>query len=73
MSYWSDNPELYDEIIFREMVAKGLAQEDDDPAEAVNEFMKKPDSWKLASDAEQEYWADRADAAEHRRDCREDR
>lgn len=68
MSYWSHHPELYDQIIFDRMVEKGLAKEDDDPFEAVQEYMKKPDSWRLATDAEADYWADRADEAKARED-----
>ena len=57
MSYWSHNPELYDEIIFNRLVAEGLVNEDcDDPYEAVRVFMEKPDSWKLAVEAERDYW-----------------
>lgn len=70
MSYWSDNPELYDEIIFDRMVEDGLVSPDDDRPtyEIVNNFMKKPDSWKLASDAEADYWADKVDEAMNRFD-----
>lgn len=56
MSYWSDNPELYDEIIFRRLVSEGIASEDDDSFEAVQKFMERPDSWKLAIEAERDYW-----------------
>ncbi len=63
MSYWSHNPELYDEIIFKEMVRHGLASEDDEQPidDIVAEFLKLPDSWKLAMEAERNYWSDQAD------------
>ena len=73
MSYWSHHPELYDQIIFDEMVDKGLADEDDDPYEAVQEFMKKPDSWKLAVEAERDYWGGVVDAADAQRDLQKGR
>lgn len=70
MSYWSHHPEKYDEIIFEEMVAQGKAswENTEDISEAVSEFMKRPDSWKLASDAEGNYWADQIDHAMSRLD-----
>lgn len=75
MSYWSHNPELYTEIIFKEMIAKGLATEDDyeNIDEVVNNFLEKPDSWKLASEAERDYWADRLDEAVARQESLDDR
>ena len=74
MSYWSHNPELYDEIIFKRMVSEGLASEDDDRPiyEIVGEFVKKPDSYKLIVEAERDYWSDMTDAADHHRESRED-
>jgi len=59
MSYWSHNPELYTEIIFKEMVRRGLASEEDfeNADEIVNTFLLKKDSWKLAVDAESSYFA----------------
>ena len=66
MSYWSHNSELYNEIIFKEMVARRLANEDDDPEIVVPEFMKKPDSWKLASNAEANYWGNKVDEVHER-------
>jgi len=73
MSYWSHNPELYDEIIFKRMVIEGLANEDDDPHEAVQKLMDMPDGWKTAIEAERDYWSDMADAADYRRESMEDR
>jgi len=73
MSYWSHHPELYDQIIFDRLVAEGKANEDDDPFETVQEFVKQPDSWKLAVEAERDYWESMADAAEAQRDRLEDR
>jgi len=68
MSYWSHNPELYTEIIFNEMVRRGLASKEDfeNADEIVNTFLLKKDSWKLAVDAESCYWADRIDGAKER-------
>jgi len=67
--YWNCNPELYTEIIFKEMVKQGLAKEADyeNIEEIVNAFLLKPDSWKLAIDAESGYWADRIDEAKERK------
>jgi len=68
MSYWSHHPELYDEIIFNRMIQEGLASKDDDRPiyEIVGEFMKRPDSYKLAVEAERDYWSDRTAEAEYR-------
>lgn len=74
MSYWAHNPELYEEIIYNRMVSEGLATgEEEDPAEVVNEFMEQPNSWKLAIDAERDYWSDMADVADSAREAAEDR
>ena len=75
MSYWSHNPELYDEIIYNRLVEEGLVEEDDEREifEIVHEFMQRPDSWKLAVEAERDYWADIADATDTRRELAEDR
>ena len=67
MSFWSNNPELYDEIIFRQMVAEGLADEEDDPFETVHQFTKSPQFSAVAQRAEQEYWGSRIDEAMVRR------
>jgi len=70
MSYWSHNPERYDQIIFDEMVRQGKATEDEDACEAVAEFIKQPDAHKLIAEAEADYWAGRIDAAmAHKEDC----
>lgn len=63
MSYWSHHPELYDEIIFAEMVNQGLATGEEDVYETVAEFVKQPDSYKLIIEAERNYWSGRVDQA----------
>ena len=63
MSYWSNNPELYDEIVFRQMVAESLANEDDDPGDTVSKFVKDPRFSAVAQRAEQDYWGSRIDEA----------
>jgi len=66
MSYWSHNPELYTEIIFREMIRRGLCNELDDPEEAVGNFKDDPNFYKIAIEAEREYWADIIDRAKEK-------
>lgn len=63
MSYWSHNPELYDEIIYNQMVVEGFATgEEEDIGEAVRIFMAScPVAYQLALRAEQEYWATKID------------
>jgi hypothetical protein len=63
MSYWSHNPELYDEIIFKQMVAEGLANEDcEDFGEVVRIFIRdNPKSWETICRAEQNYWGSKID------------
>jgi len=64
MSYWSHNPELYTEIIFKEMIRKGIVLEDcEDVEEAVRKHLNEPDGWKTAVDAESAYWTYMADTA----------
>ena len=63
MSYWNQNPELYTEIIFKQMVHEGLAKEEEDVEKVVGGFLKQPDSWELAIRAEQEYWGSMVDKA----------
>jgi len=68
MSYWSHNPELYTEIIFKEMVHKGLVLEDcEDIEEVVREHLKTKDGYKTALDAEADYWGGMIDDAKERR------
>jgi hypothetical protein len=72
MSYWSHYPEQYDQIIHDRLVDEGLASPDDeDVADVVSEFMKRPDSWKLATEAERDHWADKTNEAVAR--CEGDR
>ena len=66
MSYWSHNPELLDELIFRELLARGLATGDDDPFEAVSRCKDRPDFSEIVSTADREYWADQTDYARMR-------
>jgi len=61
MSYWSYNPELYDEIIFKEMVARGLCNEEDDIQEVIDNFKDDPRFTEIAIQAERNYWADKMD------------
>jgi hypothetical protein len=66
MSYWSNNPEAYDEIIHQEMIRRGKATEDEDPFEAGQRLRDDPDEVDIVSTAEREYWADRIDDAKLR-------
>lgn len=70
MSYWANHPELYDEIIFKQMIKEGLAKEEDFERldDVVREFVKKEDSYKVCLRAEQEYWESLIDAAKARRE-----
>ena len=65
--YWNCNPELYTEIIFKEMVRKGLCNDSDNPEEEVNNFKDDPEFYKIAIEAEKNYWADKIDEAHERR------
>ena len=38
MSYWSHNPELYDEIIVDEMIRRGLGTEEEDPEDILKRW-----------------------------------
>ncbi len=66
MSYWAENPELYDEIIFKEMIIRGLCNSEDDPGEAVKNFINDPRFYEVAIEAEKDYWADKIDRAKER-------
>jgi hypothetical protein len=65
MSYWSENPELYDSIIVEELVRRGLITERDahyeHPAILVYQFKLRPDFYEICQAAEQAYWGDRVD------------
>jgi len=65
MSYWSHNPELYDEIItkalseeWREKVESGEVELTDVPEDIF---------YRAAVEGEREYWAELADDAKMRR------
>jgi len=64
MSYWANNPELYDEIIFKQMIREGFATEEDgnDLENVVGFFLKNnPKAYKVALRAEQDYWGGMVD------------
>lgn len=61
--YWNCNPELYTEIIFKEMVRRELCNEEDDLNETVKNFINDPRFCEVAIEAERDYWADRVDKA----------
>ena len=65
MSYWSHNPELYDEIIITEARARGIIKEDDDREdyEIIKELFKRSDFSQIASVAEGDYWGSKIDEA----------
>ena len=63
ISYWAEYPELYTEIIFKEMVKRGLCNDLDNPEEAVNSFKDDPLFYMVCEEAERDYWADRIDGA----------
>ena len=59
MSFWSHHPELLDELIFKELVRAGLAEEDEDPFEAVSRCSEHPDFDKMIMRADHGYWVGR--------------
>jgi len=67
MSFWSNNPELYDEIIYKQMFAEGLVTvsydeaDPEDAYQAVVKLMLTKDGWKVAVRAEKEFWASKTD------------
>ncbi len=65
MSYWSHNPKLYDEIIFKRMVTEGVAKEEDLEEKEiwmiVDEYLANHKSFELAMRAESKHWGDRID------------
>ena len=67
MSYWSHNPELLNQLIFEELVARGLADEDDDPFEEVERYRNQPVFDEVVMAADRNYWADKVDEAMIRR------
>lgn len=67
MSFWAENPELYTQIIFNEMVRRGHCNEDDDIEEAVENFQNHPEFTETALAAEREYWSSRIDEAKNLR------
>ncbi len=68
MSYWSNNVELYDQLIIEEMIKKGLATEDEDDHVILDRWDKHPDSAQISGDAESTYWSGLADIAKLRKD-----
>jgi hypothetical protein len=65
MSYWSNNPELYTEIVYKQMFKEGLVDipfdEADDPDDVVSKLIDSKDGYKVAMRAEQDYWGSRID------------
>ena len=66
MSYWANNPELYTEIIYKQMLNESLVEipfdDAEDPDQVVSNLMKTKDGWKVAVRAEQEYWGSITDS-----------
>jgi hypothetical protein len=65
--YWNCHPELYTEIIFKEMIRRGLCNDFDDIEETVENFKDNPEFSKVATMAEGNYWADKIDEVCERR------
>jgi predicted glycoside hydrolase/deacetylase ChbG (UPF0249 family) len=70
MSYWSENPELYDKIIVeellnRELISEAVAEAFEDYV-IVHHFYTHPDFVDICTKAEQAYWGDRVDEAQNR-------
>ncbi len=65
MSYWSENPELYDEIIINEARNKGLLTKEDfeeaSSRDIIEKLAKRPDFYKIAIAAEREFWGSKID------------
>ncbi len=74
MSYWSHNPELYDEIIVNEAIKKGAikeeAREEKSDGELVQELLQLSSFTKIAFDAEANYWGSLIDDAMMRREVK---
>lgn len=72
MSYWSENPELYDEIIVDEAIRKGIVREEEreekTDGEIIQELLQRDSFTKIAIDAEAGYWGNRIDDAMMRRE-----
>jgi len=68
MSYWSNNPELYDEIITKALPEPWLSRVESGEIEL--EDVPKDIRYHAAIEGEQNYWADRADAAWQREKAR---
>lgn len=62
-SFWSDNPELYDDLIIKEMIRRNLATEDEEPEVVLKRWNEREDSYTIAEEAEVGYMADRIDDA----------
>lgn len=61
--FWMNHVELYDEIIVKEMVHRGLANKDEEPDDILKRWEARQDSHEIADAAERDYWADQIDAA----------
>ncbi len=63
MSYWSHNPELYDEIIVKEAKARGIIDEDDEQFnyDIVKKLEQRDDFSKICLSAERDYWGGKID------------
>jgi hypothetical protein len=72
MSYWSHNPELYDELIVKEAKKKCIIEEYDDreDGDIIAELMKTDHYIPLARSAEAEYWGNKIDEFANRREDR---
>ncbi len=68
MSYWSNNPELYDQIIVDEAIARGIVSEElreekTDGDIVYDILIKREDFSEIALAAEGDYWGGRIDDA----------
>ena len=70
MSFWANNPELYDEIIVNEAKRRGIVAEDDEGLdyEIMVQLAKRNDFYEVAEAAEADFWASKIDRAMMRKE-----
>jgi hypothetical protein len=64
--YWNNNPELWDEIIVKEMRARGLATEDEEIEVIIERWGNADYMVEVASAAEADHFGSIADAVNAR-------
>lgn len=61
--FWNNHPELYEEIIIKEMIRRGLATVDEEPDAVLKRWEERDDDYIIAQAAEADYEADKIDEA----------